>query len=92
MWDPNVDALSVDRPVIVWDQRGHGSSAAPDDMNRYTEQISVADMAAILDAAGADRVVLGGCPWAATYPWPSTSSIRSGWPRWCWSTPGRVPQ
>jgi pimeloyl-ACP methyl ester carboxylesterase len=60
MWDPNVDALSVDRPVIVWDQRGHGSSDAPDDTNRYTEQISVADMAAILDAAGADRVVLGG--------------------------------
>ena len=57
---PNVDALSVDRPVIVRDQRGHGSSNAPDDMNRYTEQISVADMAAILDAAGADRVVLGG--------------------------------
>jgi pimeloyl-ACP methyl ester carboxylesterase len=44
MWDPNVDALSVDRPVIVWDQRGHGSSDAPDDMNRYTEQISVADI------------------------------------------------
>jgi pimeloyl-ACP methyl ester carboxylesterase len=60
MWDPNVDALSVDRPVIVWDQRGHGATDAPDDMNRYTEQISVADMAAILDAAGADRVVLGG--------------------------------
>ena len=60
MWDPNIDALSVDRPVIVWDQRGHGSSDAPDDMNRYTEQISVADMAAILDAAGADRAVLGG--------------------------------
>ncbi|HEX5253205.1 MAG TPA: alpha/beta fold hydrolase [Mycobacterium sp.] len=60
MWNPNIDALSVDRPVIVWDQRGHGSSDAPDDMERYTEQISVADMAAILDAAGADRAVLGG--------------------------------
>jgi pimeloyl-ACP methyl ester carboxylesterase len=60
MWNPNVDALSVDRPVIVWDQRGHGSSDAPDDMNRYSEQISVADMAAILDAAGADRAVIGG--------------------------------
>ncbi|MGH3968630.1 MAG: alpha/beta fold hydrolase [Mycobacterium sp.] len=59
MWDPNIDALSVDRPVIVWDQRGHGSSDAPD-MDRYSEQISVADMAAILDAAGADRAVLGG--------------------------------
>ena len=60
MWDPNIDALSVDRPVIVWDQRGHGSSDAPDDMDRYSEEISVADMAAILDAAGADRAVLGG--------------------------------
>ena len=60
MWDPNIDALSVDRPVIVWDQRGHGSSDAPDDMDRYSEQIGVADMAAILDAAGVDRAVLGG--------------------------------
>jgi pimeloyl-ACP methyl ester carboxylesterase len=29
-------------------------------MDAYSEQISVADMAAILDAAGADRAVLGG--------------------------------
>lgn len=60
MWGPNIDALSADRPVIVWDQRGHGSSDAPDDLDRYSEQISVADMAAILDAAGADRAVVGG--------------------------------
>lgn len=60
MWEPNIAALSVDRPVIVWDQRGHGSSDAPEDMDRYSEQISVADMAAILDAAGAGRAVLGG--------------------------------
>ena len=60
MWDPNIDALSIDRPVIVWDQRGHGSSDAPDDVDGYSEEISVADMAAILDAAGADRAVFGG--------------------------------
>ena len=60
MWNPNIDALSVGRPVIVWDQRGHGNSDAPDDMDRYSEQTSVADMAAILDAARADRAVLGG--------------------------------
>jgi pimeloyl-ACP methyl ester carboxylesterase len=29
-------------------------------MDRYSEQISVADMAAILDAAGAERAVVGG--------------------------------
>jgi pimeloyl-ACP methyl ester carboxylesterase len=60
MWDRNIGALSVDRPVIVWDMRGHGSSDAPDDLDSYSEQISVADMAAILDAAGAERAVLGG--------------------------------
>jgi pimeloyl-ACP methyl ester carboxylesterase len=60
MWKPNIDALSADRPVIVWDMRGHGSSNAPEDMDRYSEAISVADMAAILDAAGADRAVIGG--------------------------------
>ncbi len=60
MWGPNIDALSVDRPVIVWDMRGHGGSDAPKDMDRYSEQISVADMAAILDAAGAERAVVGG--------------------------------
>ena len=73
MWDSNIDALIVDRPAIVWDQRGHGSSDAPDDMARYSEEISVADMAAVLDAAGADRAVLCGCPWAATCLWPSIS-------------------
>ncbi|SON63933.1 3-oxoadipate enol-lactonase 2 [Mycobacterium simulans] len=60
MWDRNIDALSADRPVIVWDMRGHGASDAPDDMDRYSEQIAVADMAAILDTVGADRAVLGG--------------------------------
>src|ERR1700677_3014178 len=30
MWEPNIGALSADRPVIVWDQRGHGSSGAPE--------------------------------------------------------------
>jgi len=60
MWNRNIEALSSDRPVIVWDQRGHGSSDSPDEMNCYSEEISVADMAAILDAAGADRAVIGG--------------------------------
>jgi pimeloyl-ACP methyl ester carboxylesterase len=60
MWGPNIEALSADRPVIVWDMRGHGSSDAPDQMDRYSEPIAVADMAAILDAAGAERAVLGG--------------------------------
>jgi pimeloyl-ACP methyl ester carboxylesterase len=60
MWDRNIGALSADRPVIVWDQRGHGNSDSPEDLACYSQDINVADMAAILDAAGARRAVLGG--------------------------------
>ncbi|MFI6309646.1 alpha/beta fold hydrolase [Nocardia fusca] len=60
MWDPNVAALSADRPVLVWDQRGHGSSDAPANSDHYGEDVSVADMTAILDEVGFDRAVLCG--------------------------------
>ena len=60
MWDTNIDALSVDRPVIVWNQRGHGSSDSPEDPGCYSQDISVEDIAAILDAAGVERAVLCG--------------------------------
>ena len=60
MWEPNIAALTADRPVIAWEQRGHGATDAPSDMSQYGQDISVADMAAILDAAGARRAVLCG--------------------------------
>jgi pimeloyl-ACP methyl ester carboxylesterase len=60
MWGPNVAALAADRPVITWDMRGHGRSDSPDDPEQYSHAACVADMAALLDAAGAERAVLGG--------------------------------
>jgi pimeloyl-ACP methyl ester carboxylesterase len=60
MWDPNIAALAAARPVITWDIRGHGGSDAGDDPARYSAEASVADMAALLDACGAARVVAGG--------------------------------
>jgi pimeloyl-ACP methyl ester carboxylesterase len=60
MWDANIDALSVDRPVIVWNMRGHGNSDSPEDPGCYGQDISVEDIAAILDAAGVERAVLCG--------------------------------
>jgi pimeloyl-ACP methyl ester carboxylesterase len=60
MWAPNTEALSADRPVITWDMRGHGDSDSPDDQSLYTQPACLADMAALLDAAGAERAVLGG--------------------------------
>ncbi|HEX5300972.1 MAG TPA: alpha/beta fold hydrolase [Streptosporangiaceae bacterium] len=60
MWGPNVAALAAGRPVITWDMRGHGRSDSPEDPELYSHAACVADMAALLDAAGAERAVLGG--------------------------------
>ena len=60
MWRPNVAALAADRQVITWDLRGHGRSDSPDDPGQYSHSACVADMAALLDAAGTERAVLGG--------------------------------
>ena len=60
MWQPNIAALAATRPVITWDMPGHGRSDSPPEPGRYTQDACVADMAAVLDACGADRAVLGG--------------------------------
>jgi pimeloyl-ACP methyl ester carboxylesterase len=60
MWNPNLRALAEKRRVITWDIRGHGRSDSPRDPARYSEDASVADMAAILDACGIARAAIGG--------------------------------
>jgi pimeloyl-ACP methyl ester carboxylesterase len=60
MWEPNVAALAADRQVITWDLRGHGRSDSPDDPAQYSHAACLADMAALLDAAGTERAVVGG--------------------------------
>jgi pimeloyl-ACP methyl ester carboxylesterase len=60
MWKPNLAALARDRQVVTWDIRGHGRSAAPADRSLYSEEASIADMAAVLDACGVRRAAVGG--------------------------------
>ena len=60
MWRGQIEALSRGHQLIVWDMRGHGRSDYPDDQSAYSEEATVADMAALLDAAGADRAIVGG--------------------------------
>lgn len=60
MWQPNVDALSADRPVLVYDQRGHGRSGAPPTVAGYSEELSVGDLDVLIGLLGVPRVnVLG---------------------------------
>jgi pimeloyl-ACP methyl ester carboxylesterase len=60
MWRPNIAALAADRQVITWDLRGHGRSDSPDDPAQYSHAACVGDIAALLDAVGATRAVIGG--------------------------------
>jgi len=60
MWHGQVDALARDHKLILWDMRGHGQSDYPDDPGAYSEELTVGDIAAILDAVGAPRAIIGG--------------------------------
>jgi pimeloyl-ACP methyl ester carboxylesterase len=60
MFASTVAALSVDHTIVTWDMRGHGRSESPSDPAAYSVATSLADMGAILDAAGAERAVLVG--------------------------------
>jgi pimeloyl-ACP methyl ester carboxylesterase len=61
MWQGQVEALSNDHKLVLWDIRGHGQSDYPDDPLSYSEALTVADMAALLDeVGGTERAIVGG--------------------------------
>jgi pimeloyl-ACP methyl ester carboxylesterase len=60
MWHGQADALVKEHRLILWDMRGHGQSDYPDDPDAYSEALTVGDIAAILNAVGAERAVIGG--------------------------------
>ncbi len=60
MWQGQIEALSKHHKLILWDMRGHGQSDYPDDPAAYSEALTVADMAALLDEVGADSAIVGG--------------------------------
>src|SRR5260221_9252995 len=60
MWEGQIEALSKHHRLVLWDMRGHGQSDCPDDPKAYSEALTVADMAALLDEVGADSAIVGG--------------------------------
>jgi pimeloyl-ACP methyl ester carboxylesterase len=60
MWKGQIEALSRHHKLLLWDMRGHGQSDYPDDAAAYSEALTVADMAALLDAVGARTAIIGG--------------------------------
>ena len=60
MWQGQIAALSKHHKLVLWDMRGHGQSDYPEDTSAYSEALTVADMAALLDAVGAEQAIVGG--------------------------------
>jgi pimeloyl-ACP methyl ester carboxylesterase len=60
MWREQIAPLSKHHRLILWDMRGHGQSDYPEDPKAYSEALTVADIAALLDVAGAERAIVGG--------------------------------
>src|SRR3954451_3471477 len=60
MWKGQIEALSKHHKLVLWDMRGHGQSGYPEDTAAYSEALTVADMAALLDAVGAEQAIVGG--------------------------------
>ena len=60
MWAGQIAPLSKHFTVITWDMRGHGRSDYPADPAQYSEEATVADMAALLDAVGEKDAIVGG--------------------------------
>ncbi len=60
MWAGQIEPLSKSYKLVTWDMRGHGQSDYPEDPAAYTEEATVADMAALLDAVGAKTAIVGG--------------------------------
>ena len=60
MWQGQLEALSDSYHLITWDMRGHDRSDSPDDPALYSHEATVADMAAVLDACGANRATIAG--------------------------------
>jgi pimeloyl-ACP methyl ester carboxylesterase len=60
MWQGQIEALSKNHKLVLWDMRGHGQSDYPDDPAAYSEALTVGDMAALLDQVGAASAIVGG--------------------------------
>jgi len=62
MWQGQIEIISKQYKLIIWDMRGHGKTDYPDDPSAYSEPHTVADMAAILDqvAGPGSKAIVGG--------------------------------
>jgi pimeloyl-ACP methyl ester carboxylesterase len=61
MWEPQRKPLNeAGYRLVSWDMRGHGETESPDDPAQYSEALTLADIASLMDMLGIERAVVGG--------------------------------
>src|SRR5262249_20348493 len=60
LWSGQVGPLAERCRLILWDNRGHGRSYAPDDEAAYGIELFAADLRALLDHLAIERACVGG--------------------------------
>ena len=60
MWQGQIDVLSRNHTLILWDMRGHGETVASVAEAEFSEAATVRDMAALLDHLGFEHAIIGG--------------------------------
>ena len=60
MWQGQIAPLAKKHKLVIWDMRGHGQTDYPAEQSEYSEEKTVADMAALLDTVGAKKAIVGG--------------------------------
>jgi pimeloyl-ACP methyl ester carboxylesterase len=59
-WVEEVAPLAEERPLLMYDVRGHGRTSVPADPSQYSLPLFAADLAALLRALGIERAHIGG--------------------------------
>jgi pimeloyl-ACP methyl ester carboxylesterase len=59
-WIEEVRSLADERPLLMYDVRGHGRTTVPADAAQYSMPTFAADLAALLRAIGVERAHIGG--------------------------------
>jgi pimeloyl-ACP methyl ester carboxylesterase len=60
MWEPNIEELSAEHRLILWEPRGHARSDSPEDPRKVTFAQWVWDLHDLMDHLGLERAIVGG--------------------------------